>query len=153
VYEALLFNKRLGYVRKKNPIPFCSHDQQLRSWAHPTFRRQAVFSEPICMLASVPCFRDCGFQQETCNSSIRLSCAHSRWSRQSQCCPVTRCTHFHISIWLTFRGHNRTIRENMTLECVGKFRPLPAGPHETERVLQSQPGWPLVVINAVPLNI
>jgi hypothetical protein len=141
--------------------------------AHPTFikplqGRRSPRNQYACWQACLV-LPNRDFQQETCNTAIvlKLSCAHSWWSRQSQYCPVTRfrdagmpsfdrCTHFHIPIWLAFRGYNRTICEigrSGMWGGGGETPRLPAGPHETERALQSRLGWSLVISNAIPLNI
>jgi hypothetical protein len=138
-------------VRKKKPIPFCAHDQQLtlELWLiHPSLN---LYKAGSLFGTNTHVGKRALFQQETCNTAImfksRLSCAHSWWSRQSQYCPVTRfrdagmplfdrCTHFHIPIWLAFRGYNRTICEiGLSSMWGGETPPLPAGPHEIERAL------------------
>lgn len=121
-------------VREKKPIPFCAHDQQLWTCAssspHQTPTRQAVASDPIRMLAKRALSQTATSNRKPATRAIKLSCAHSWWSRQSQYCPVTsfrdagmplldRCTHFHIPIWPAFRGNNRTICEIGRFEYVG----------------------------------
>jgi hypothetical protein len=114
---------RHGYGAGEETDPFlCTRPTTLELWLiQPLQGRQSPRNQYACWQACLIPNRD--FQQETCNTAaIMLSCAHSWWSRQSQYCPVTRfrdagmplfdhCTHFHIPIWLAFRGYSRTICE------------------------------------------
>ena len=117
--------------------------------AHPTFikplqGRQSPRNQYTCWQACLV-LPNRGFQQETCNKAIVLSCAHSWWSRQSQYCPVTHSVmqvcHYLIVVlistfpfgWLLGGITKWTVGY---VERRGENPRMPAGPRETERALQ-----------------